>query len=316
MRLFLLGPVRALTDHRWVRLGGTKPQTVLAALLLYGRSGISVDRLTRLLWSGDPPRTVSAQIHTYVSRLRMKLGPVIGIDLRHGRYVLRPDDPGAVWLDLQEFSKLIKQATFEVDQRRIDRAADALHAALALWQIPVLDNVTSALVEAAEPVLDEIMMSALEARIAVDLYLNRHAALLPQLRHLVKVHPYRETLRAQLMAALFYCDRKADALAVFRDGRQLLVDELGVDPGKALSQAHVAVLRDHFPLRLPVHLDLISQELAAAFAAHFDTSANLNWHGHNGEDVNAGHRALDRRDNRRPSSPLVLARSVPNPAAI
>jgi DNA-binding SARP family transcriptional activator len=86
-------------------------------------------------------------------------------------------------------------------------------------------------------------MAALEGRISADLNLGRHADLVPELTALVREYPYRETLRAHLMTALYHGDRRAEALAVYQDGRRILLEEVGVDPGATLVQTHLAVLR-------------------------------------------------------------------------
>jgi DNA-binding SARP family transcriptional activator len=63
------------------------------------------------------------------------------------------------------------------------------------------------------------------------LALGRHTALVAELEQLVRRHPLRERLRAQLMLALYRCGRQADALATYRAGRRVLRDELGLEPG-------------------------------------------------------------------------------------
>jgi len=94
--------------------------------------------------------------------------------------------------------------------------------------------------------LEELRLTALEDRIAADLVLARHDALVAELRSLVAQHPLREALRAQLMLALYRCGRQAEALRVYDEGRAQLVNELGLDPGPELRRLQAAIL-EHDP---------------------------------------------------------------------
>ncbi|MGH3680998.1 MAG: tetratricopeptide repeat protein [Natronosporangium sp.] len=106
-------------------------------------------------------------------------------------------------------------------------ARDLLREALALCRGPAfqgLDDIPSLATEAEH--LAELRLVAIEGRIAAELAQGEHMSVVAELRQLVADHPLRERLRAQLMTALYRAGRKADALAIFRDGRRILVEEL------------------------------------------------------------------------------------------
>src|SRR5206468_3120903 len=84
--------------------------------------------------------------------------------------------------------------------------------------------------------------AALEDRIEADLALGRHAELVGELEALVAEQPLRERFRAQLMLALYRTGRQADALAAYRDGRRVLVEQLGLEPGLALRKLERRIL--------------------------------------------------------------------------
>ena len=56
------------------------------------------------------------------------------------------------------------------------------------------------------------------------------------------------------MLALYRSGRQADALAAYRDARRVLVDELGIEPGRALAELEAAVLRQDTALDPPAQL--------------------------------------------------------------
>ncbi|WP_405974473.1 NB-ARC domain-containing protein [Streptomyces sp. NBC_00988] len=240
MELKLLGPVEARPGTEPVPLGGTKIHTVLAALLLNHGSLVSDSQLSTALWGCRPPTTRSAQIYTYASRLRKHLGPEVDLVRLAQGYLIRI---GSARLDLDDFQRGARLGREALDQHRYYDASTHLRSALALWQGPALANVTEHLAERERPSLEEARLVALEHRIEADLALGRHRELVPELTGLTGEHPLRERLRAQLMAALYRCDRQADALGVFHTGRLTLADELGVDPGPVLTGTYQAILR-------------------------------------------------------------------------
>ena len=113
--------------------------------------------------------------------------------------------------------------------------------------------------------LDEQRLAALEQRIDADLALGRHAQLVPELEGLVREHPLREHLRGQLMLALYRVGRQAEALEVYRQGRRLLDEELGLEPGRELQRlerpSSTTILRSTLPLS-PGSTDPLSHGVA------------------------------------------------------
>lgn len=239
MEFGILGPLRVCTDGREIPIPGRKQRTLLAALLLARGGVLSDERLTALLWGQRPPATVSAQLYTYVSRLRQRLGTGVELVREPAGYRLGTGD--AVF-DAAEFHRLSRSGHTALREGRPDVAAHLLRACLGLWRGPSLGGVTDQLREAETPQLDEARMTALESRLEAELALGEHRQLVAELTGLVARHPLRERLRAQWMTALYRCERQAEALAVYHEGRRLLAEELGVDPGPALTATHHAVL--------------------------------------------------------------------------
>jgi DNA-binding SARP family transcriptional activator len=235
----ILGPVCVTVDGSDVVLDGAKPRTVLAALLLARGRVLTDTQLGTLLWDWSPPATASAQIYTYVSRLRRRLGPDVDITRRSPGYLIRL---GGARFDYEEFEVLSQLGHRDVAIGQYEQAAHHFRMALAQWRGPPLANVTEFLAHAAAPPLDEARMATLEARIEAEFRLGDHLRLAAELTGLVVEYPLRENLSAQLMTALYRCDRQADAIVVYQDARRLLAEELGVDPGPALARTYRALL--------------------------------------------------------------------------
>lgn len=235
----LLGPVEVRTGADTVPLGGTKIRTLLAALLLPAGRVVSTDRLIDVIWDDDPPPTARALVQTYVSALRRALPPGV-IETRPPGYLARIDPDS---LDRNRFDALVARGRAAARDGRHAEASEALRAAAALWHGPALSGVRSDALTAEAARLDEQRIAITEERIAADLALGRADQLCAELSVLVGQHPTRESLRAQLMTALHRSGRTADALTVYRQGRQVLVEELGIEPGPELTRLHESILR-------------------------------------------------------------------------
>ncbi len=157
----------------------------------------------------------------------------------HG-YELRLD-PGR--LDADQFERLVAEGRSELAAGGPARAASTLEAALALWRGPPLaDLAFERFAQREIGRLDDLRVAALELLTEAELALGHHAHLVERLEGLVAEHPYRERFRAQLMLALYRCDRQADALQAYHDARRTLADDLGIDPGERLRELERAIL--------------------------------------------------------------------------
>jgi DNA-binding SARP family transcriptional activator len=235
----VLGPVEARKGGERIALSGSKVHTVLASLLLARGRVVSDERLSSMLWGWEPPATAGAQIYTYMSRLRKLLGDEVEIDRRPPGYVLRA--PHST-VDLLEFEQLDREGRTALGRGRHLEASSLLSRALGLWRGAALGNVTEYLAGAELARLEELRLHALESRVEADLELGRHEQLTAELTGLVAEFPLREKLRAQLMTAFYRCGQQADALHTYHEGRKVLDEQLGIEPGEALGATYQAVL--------------------------------------------------------------------------
>jgi DNA-binding beta-propeller fold protein YncE len=181
------------------------------------------------LWDGEQPRSATKLVQTYVSRLRKVLGAQ-SIQFAPSGYILDAD----ITVDALRFRELI-------EQRQPVQA-------LALWRGGALSDVAALASEARH--LDELRVSAIEERLEDELKRGEGPALVAELERLVAENPTRERLLGQLVLALYRSGRQADALAAYRKGREALVEALGLEPGPALRELELRILRQD-PVLLP-----------------------------------------------------------------
>jgi DNA-binding SARP family transcriptional activator len=236
MEFRVLGPLEVVDDGRVVPLDRRRLRALLAFLLLHANELVSSDRLIDEVWGPEPPKTAGASLQNYISRLRKAIGPDLLVSQPPG-YVLRVDPER---FDLARFERLTSEARGAEPRER----AEKLRAALALWRGPALEDL------AFEPFardevgrLEEARLAALEDCIDAELELGRDGELVGELESLVEQHPLRERFRAQLMRALYRAGRQADALAAFQSARQVLTEELGLEPGEELRKLQQAILQ-------------------------------------------------------------------------
>jgi DNA-binding SARP family transcriptional activator/predicted ATPase len=226
MDIRILGPLEVLEDGRALELGGTKQRAVLAMLALQPNRAVSMSQLAEAVWDDEPPESARKALQVYVSQLRKVLGRA-RLQTRGGGYLLQAHRDE---LDLTRFEHL--------------RDIGELDAALALWRgEPLADLADHDFVRVEAARLEELRLACLELRIERDLAAGRHGELAGELEALVREHPHREHLRAQLMLALYRAGRQAEALEAYQAARSELVAELGLDPGPELRNLHQQILR-------------------------------------------------------------------------
>jgi DNA-binding SARP family transcriptional activator len=238
----LLGPLVVRRDGLAVPVPGGKPRAVLAALLLDAGELVTVDQLAEVLWGADPPPSARVSVHNHIKRLRQALGEAgrTRIRTRPGGYVM---DVAADELDVSRFQASLAAARAAARGRRWEQASAQASAALLLWRgEPLADAGSELLAQRAVPYLAEIRLQAWETRLEAEVELGHYGDAVVELHRLTAAHPLREHLRALLMLALYRDSRQPEALAAYRQARQVLVEELGTEPGPELQQLHQQIL--------------------------------------------------------------------------
>jgi DNA-binding SARP family transcriptional activator/tetratricopeptide (TPR) repeat protein len=247
MQVRILGPFQLEEGGRRITIGGLRQRAVLASLVLHANEVMPSEQLLVDLWGEDSPPSAANALQAAISRVRRALPPGRLITKAPG-YLLRifPEE-----LDVSQFEQLVSEGREALTAGDPVQAARTLSQALSLWQGPALaDFRYEPFAQAEIARLEELHLTCLEERIEADLALGSASVLIAELRELVGEHPVRERLRGQLMVALYRDGRQTEALEVYREFRNVLQEELGLDTTPLLRELEASILR-HDPLLSP-----------------------------------------------------------------
>jgi predicted ATPase/DNA-binding SARP family transcriptional activator len=239
----ILGPIEARADGEALPLGGLRERALLALFALSPGQTVSTDRLIDELWGEDLPANPSNALQALVSRLRRAVGSDTVVTRAPGYFLDVP--PEAV--DAARFRALVEAAGNEADPAVRSRV---FGEALSLWRGPALAEFPfEEFAQRESSTLEELRLAAIEGRIAADLESGGGAELVPELEQLVAANPLRESLRASQMLALYRAGRQAEALRAYAAARDVLGEELGIEPGPELRILEESILMQDASLR-------------------------------------------------------------------
>ena len=262
----ILGPLEVDGPTRAVRIPPGRQQVILAFLLIEANQVVSTEHLVDALWEEQLPDTARTQVQICVSRLRKALSDadvVATIDTRPPGYRFRLS--GAE-LDVHQFNRMVAEARVLVKEGRQAEAAVRLREAVGLWRGPCLSGVANRTLRTQALRLEEERLNATEDYLDLELGLGKHHRLIGEITRLVHEYPLRERMRALLMLALYRSGRQAEALDVYRAGRDRLIDELGLKPGADLRLLETAILSGDTDLQYRPAVDHDGVPLPAAEA--------------------------------------------------
>src|SRR3954447_15166701 len=248
MRFLVLGPLEvAEPGVKAFPIAGSKERTILACLIARAGQVVPVDDLVDELWGDSPPRAPEKTLTSYVSRLRRDLqsGRAAGsngdvIVFRSGGYALERDGHD---IDAVGFEHLASEGHRLLEAGDTGQADRLLAQALDLWRGAAYQGYRYTRFGAAEgDRLDELRSIAAEDLVESRLGSADPGRLVPELEAMVRDEPLRARRWAPLMVALYRAGRQAEALQAFARAREVLVGELGVEPGVELQRLQTAIL--------------------------------------------------------------------------
>ena len=235
----VLGLLEATRGAEPLELGGPKSQAVLVVFAHHLDDVVRVDTLSDAMWGDRPPKSARNAIQVKVSQLRTALGPGCEIRATATGYTLCSQ---GVTVDAAEFERLVGVAEGSVESDP-SAAVAAGRTALALWRgTPMAEELDIESLRGQVVVLRELRVRAQLVVLDARLRLGQHRACCVDAEQLAEEHPYREDIRALHMLALYRSGRQTESLAVYRRTRELLVEELGIDPGPELNALHRQIL--------------------------------------------------------------------------
>lgn len=242
VRFGFLGTVALWRNDAAVRLATKRSRAVMARLLLAPGRPVSIDSLVDCLYGDTPAKSARNQVHRGVGELRTQ---GVSIVESNGAYLLETTHAA---IDAWRFEELTDQARAAA---RPEDTIRLLGQAMKLWRGSALDGLDTDVFRVAAGEWEERRLTSMEWWVDARLALGHHDDLIPGLQRLAGEHPLRERFHAQLMLACYRAGRTGDSIAAYAALRDLLGDELGVDPSVQLQQLYERILRQEAILNSP-----------------------------------------------------------------
>lgn len=230
MEFRMLGPLEAWHDHTAVALGDQQQRFILVVLLLNANKPVSPERITEIVWQGNPERRTL--VRGYINKLRKSFdGSDAEIERTPTGYVLRVDEDRIDSIRFDRLRALAALAQQENDQRR---AIDLLREAVALWRGRFLEDIDIDRVGGAEVFIPtESYHDALGDLAELELVTGDHRSARDRMRRAVRTSPDHQKYAELLMRALIADGDGAGAIRVFDNASSALA-EFGIEPGTVL----------------------------------------------------------------------------------
>lgn len=256
MEIKLLGTVEVRMGGAPLHLAGERQKALIAKLALDKGKTVPTATLLGVLWGESVPLTARTKLQGLISAFRRmirdhmarqagpppeKTGEDYLLTRGHG-YELAAE---AVEVDIDAFDHLVTRARQAQHAGEREAVSELFEQALRLWRGPALVDVCLPGVRRIAEAIDERWLLAVATKAEVDLALGRADAVAAELSVWVTQYPLHERLRALLMQALYECGCRADALRLYRAGREMITTELGLEPSFELQRVHQHILCDH-----------------------------------------------------------------------
>lgn len=249
LRIYLTGRI-AIEGPRGIAgekdLPGRQGRLALAHLALDFQPPIPKDKLADAIWGSSLPLSWEAAVNSIISKIRRTFSGV-GLPGREilsqglGCYQLR--FPAGTVLDLEVALNSIDQAEGALRAGDPQAAWSDATISASIARRPFLPGEDAQWVVSERAKLQTALMRALECLVQIwswkgDMVLAARVA-----EELVKLEPFREISHQYLMRAHLAAGNRAQAVRAYERCRQLLADELGVDPSPETQAVYLEALK-------------------------------------------------------------------------
>ncbi len=228
MQLRLLGTVEVNLQGK--SIAGTLSKKAQAILAYLGMTGRPQSRavLATLLWGDMPDSAARTNLRKALALLRQELTPYLQIERQSVAFAPEAE----LWVDAVEFETLINAASSPVNAKQLQTAVNLYNGDFltGFYVHNAPDFEAWMLSEQAR--LRELMIKALHT---LTTHFAEHGELsqgITAARRLLNLEPWREEAHRQLMLLLAQDGQRGAALAQFEACREMLAEELGVEPGR------------------------------------------------------------------------------------
>jgi SARP family transcriptional regulator, regulator of embCAB operon len=224
---------------------GRQGRLAFAMLAAERSRPIHRDELADELWEGSPPNAWESALRAIASKLRSLLAGV-GVDgdpipSAVGCYQLRL--PANSWVDLEAADDAVHKAETALRAGDPDAAMGWALVGNAIARRPLLPGEDGRFATRWRARLNEIRIRSLGVRAQTLLHRGEFGLAVRDAGTILELAPYRETAYRLLMRAHASAGDPAEALRVYERCRDVLAQELGVDPSRETQDVYLDVLR-------------------------------------------------------------------------
>lgn len=226
LQLALLGGADVRQDGQPVTgFYSSKAQALLYYLAVTAKAQ-SRATLAGLLWSNMPEEDARTSLRQVLTNLRRVVGPYLTIT----RQMVAFNCDSAYWLDVEAFQVGMDGAADEAETEQLQEAVKLYQgdflAGFYVRDAPLFEE----WVLAQRATLREAALQALHKLVAQYARRRDYENGIAAARRLLDLEPWHEEVHRQLMLLLAHSDQRSAALAQYKTCRQVLADELSIEP--------------------------------------------------------------------------------------